>query len=59
MEAAVADIVTSDRATGMKVSEHPQTKPSTVDYNEYPSITLVFVLPLLKQTWFSKNQSEA
>ena len=37
LEAAVADIATSGKATGVRVSEHSQTKLDTVDYHEYPS----------------------
>ena len=37
LEAAVADIATSGKATGVRVSEHPQTTLDTVDYHEYPS----------------------
>ena len=41
LEASVADVVTTGKATGWRASEHSQTKLSAVDYHEYPNQKLV------------------
>ena len=41
LEAAVADVVSSGKATGWQASEHSQTKLTAVDYHEYPNKKLV------------------
>ena len=41
LEAAVADVVSSGKATSWQTSEHSQTKLPAVDYHEYPNNKLV------------------